>query len=285
MPEIAIIGSSYIEEAIFCSSAIAAKKLNPSTIKRYSSGDMRNIAVNLARLGCHTLFCTKFGNDMEAVKMWGEADRLNIIQFGPTINKPSPIVVSIYNYGDTLRFAQDRASFEFYPEDFIPSLAFGHLDYAVTDVQNDIVLENMVRKNPTPKWVVVNRIPEKQVLPLIEGVVLTYEDALQLGNPASFDRICYRLCSLGLKWIIIHMENQGIYLYQDQDSTYFNSRRDRNGYANGCLSAFTSGLLYSLSLNNPFRQALSFASEVERITFQVSSPTAENLITELKRNS
>ena len=285
MPEIAVIGSSYIEEAIFCSSVIASRKINPSTIKRYSSGDMRNIAINLARLDCHTVFCTKFGSDMEAVKMWGEADRLNIIQFGPTINRPSPVAVSVYNFGETLHFAQDRSAFEFTPDDFIPSLAFNHLDYAVTDVRDDIVVENMIRKSNGPRWVLLNRIPEKRLLPLLDGIILTYDEAIQLGNPASFDRICYRLCSLGLKWVIIHMENQGIYLYQNEDSAFFGTKRARNGYANGCLSAFTAGLLYSLANNNPMRHALSFAAEIERITYQIDTPTAENLLAELKRNS
>ena len=276
MAEVAVIGSSYIEESIICNSTIAAQKVNTSTISRYYSGNMRNIAINLANLGCRTSFCTKYGNDVDAVEMWGEVENLSIMQYAPTVAAQTPVFVSVHSRDGKLAFSQDMTFFEFNTNDSIPSIAYERAKYVVTDIRNPEVLFKLIQQSAT-KWIVTGHIPDKNILPLLDGVILTYDEALMLGAPAEFDRVCYRLCNLGLNWVIIHMENQGIYLYQNYTSSFFESLKPPHGYPNGCFSAFVSGIVYSLAQQHDLKQATELASTIERITFAVESPTTSEI--------
>ncbi|MDD6468221.1 MAG: carbohydrate kinase family protein [Erysipelotrichaceae bacterium] len=277
MSTVSVIGSSWIEESIIANTDITASKNTPSSIYQYFSGDMRNVAYTLAQLGCNTSFCTKYGNDDDTTKMWNELNDLDIMQYGPTIPYKLPRLVSVTSKQKTLKFYEGSEDFSFQTDDLYPHASFETSDYVITDITDNQVLELLVRKSLKTKWVITRFVPNKNILSHVEGIILKYEDALQLGKPMDFDRICYRLCELGAKWIIITMGSQGIYTYRNRMSNYFEGFPTDHGYQNGCYSGFVAGFIYGLMEYYDFPKAIHFGNQVANAINKVPESTRKDI--------
>ena len=87
MAEISVIGSAWIEECIHCVKPTIHTGTNLSTITRYYSGDMYNIAYTMSQFNIPTSFCTKYGNDLDSAQLWNQLNEKNIMLYGPTVTE------------------------------------------------------------------------------------------------------------------------------------------------------------------------------------------------------
>ena len=132
-------------------------------------------------------------------------------------------------------------------------------------------------KSPNTKWIFSRFVPSKELLTNTEGIILTYEDALKLGKATDFDRICYRLCSLGAKWVIIYMGQQGIYTYSFKKPLNYQCLFKGDGFESGCFSGFTAGLLYGLSTYHDLHKGVSCGTKVSAAIYNVLESTREDI--------
>lgn len=277
MAEISVIGSAWIEEAVNCKDSSIRTGKNGATISRFYSGDMRNVAHTLSQLDIHTSLCMKYGSDLESAQLWNQLNSLNIMLYGPTIDAKLPTLVSVTSNQRTLNFWDGDDSFKFLKDDLYPHAAFANSDYVVTDIQDNEVLELLIMKSPNTKWVLSRFVPNKNILSNIEGIILTYEDALQLGKATDFDRICYRLCSLGVKWIVITMGKQGYYAYSFRKPLNYHCLYKGEGYESGCYSGFIAGLLYGLATYHDFPKAVTYGCKVSAAIHEVVEATRDDI--------
>ena len=283
MAEIAVIGSCWMEETIRFNKAMQYPDVESCQYLTFSSGDMRNVAHNLALLDADCIFCTKYGNDIDAVNMWNELNDLNVILLGPTVNEPTQRMINLYNDKQKKALLSDVHTFDFMPSDLIPYPAFASCEYGVTDIKNFEVLDTLFTKAPKTKWILSRTIPSKSILSRAEGLILTYRDIIALGTEKDFNRICYRFCAMGAKWVIVHMGAQGVFVYHNGEGTQFPSLYELNGYESGCYSAFVAGLTACLSKYQPLIASVRFAQEAEAYVYQVPTAINENIKEELMK--
>lgn len=285
MSTISVIGSSWMEESVISTSDISSSGNNPAQIFKYASGDMHNIAYSLAELGCHISFCTKYGNDFDTANMWNALNSLDIMQYGPTLPEKIPHLVSVTSKNKTLSFYEGSDEFKFKIDDLYPHASFENSEYAITDIDDNNVLELLVSKSPKTNWILSRFVPNKNVLSCIEGIILKYEDALVLGKPMDFDRICYRLCELGAKWVVITMGTQGIYTYRNKVSHNYEGFHLDNAYSSGCYSGFVAGFIYGLSEYYDFSKAIQFGINVAQAIHEVPEATRTDLYQRIQQNT
>lgn len=283
MAEISIIGSAWIEECIHCVKPTIHTGTNLSTITRYYSGDMYNIAYTMSQFNVPTSFCTKYGNDLDSAQLWNQLNEKNVMLYGPTVTEKMQNQVIIHSDNRVLTFWEGNEAFKFDVDGLYPHTAFAKSDYVVTDVTDDKVLELLFKKSPTTKWIVSRHVPSKELFEHVEGLILTYEDALKLGKATDFDRICYRLCELGAKWIIIYMGKQGIYAYSFKKPLNYQSLFKDKGFDSGCYSGFISGLLYGLTTYHDFHKAVTIGTKVSACIYEVPESTRDDIQEAIKQ--
>ena len=197
--------------------------------------------------------------------------------YGPTISEKLPTLVTVTSNKRTINFWEGNKAFAFNAEDLFPHTAFAKSDYVITDIQDNATLEVLITKSPNTKWVFSRFVPSKEILEHAEGIILTYEDALKLGKATDFDRICYRLCSLGAKWVIIYMGQQGIYAYSFKKPLNYQSLFQGDGFESGCYSAFCAGLLYGLSNYHDLHKGVTYGTKVSASIYNVVESTREDI--------
>ncbi len=269
MKRIACIGTCHLEQDIFTDASAEKGERILSKIVTGYGGTMRNTAQNLALIGFPVTYATKLGNDMDSVNIWNDCNALGIDVLGPTVDLPTPKkTVWIPKDGKTTVFWDKPDDFLFRAGDDIPHPAINQCDIAVTDVRDNAALLKMLEKSPHPRWIVSHYVPDKEILSHVWGLVINYEDALSLGKPADFERICYRLCAFGPEWIVINMNFQGVYLYTKQTGTNFLTKCQGEGYINGCYSAFLSGLVASLAVTDDIEKAVLVGLTAQGLTYK-----------------
>ena len=277
MAEISVIGSAWLEEYIHCIDSSIHVGKNSATISKYYSGDMYNVAYNLAVLDTQTSLCIKYGNDFESAQLWNQLNDLNIMLYGPTVSHKLPTLVNISSNNRLLQFWEGNDAFQFELDDLYPHTAFSKSDYVVTDIKDNKVLELLISKSPKTKWIISHHVPSKEILEHVEGIVLTYEDALKLGKATDLDRICYRLCALGAKWVIINMGKQGIYSYSSKRPMNYQCLFKEEGYDSGCYSAFISGLVFGLATYHDLHKGIDYGIKVSAAIYDVLESTRTDL--------
>ena len=277
MAEISVIGSAWLEECIHCKAPSIHTGKNQASITRYFSGDMYNVAYNLALLDTQTSLCMKYGNDLESAELWNKLNSLNVMLYGPTVTEKLPTLVTVSSNSRTLKFWDDNDAFAFDIDDLYPHTAFAKSDFVVTDIRDNKILELLVNKSPKTKWVISRHVPTKEIMEHVEGIILTYEDALKLGKATDFDRICYRLCALGAKWVIIYMGKQGIYSYSAKKPLNYQCLFQGDGFDSGCYSGFISGFLYGLSTYYDLHKGIEYGNKTAAAIYNVVESTRDDL--------
>ncbi|MBQ2478018.1 MAG: carbohydrate kinase family protein [Erysipelotrichales bacterium] len=274
MKKIACIGSCHTEQDIFTDAEAEKGGRILSKIVTGYGGTLRNTALNLSRIGFPVVYCAKLGNDVDSVNIWNDLMASGVEVIGPAVDLPTPKkTVWIPKDGKSTVFWDKPEEFSFHAEDDLPYETLNECDICVTDVRDNAALLKFFEEVPHPKWILSHYIPEKEVLSHVYGLVINYEDALSLGKPADFERICYRLCSFGPKWIVINMNFQGAYLYTGQNGVNFPTKCQGDGYLNGCYSAFLSGLTASLAICPDIEKALPVALTAQGLTYKCDSLT------------
>ena len=269
MLQIALIGSSHKEETLLLSTALHTGRRNQVKIRSSYGGTIRNVAHNLGLMKLAPNFCTKLGNDDDSVQLWNQLNNLGVLMFGPTVDLPTPKKVTILPPDGQPTVFWDRPDdFTFQPDDLLPHAVFAQADLCLTDIKNDLVLSQLTKKSPHTKWILSHHIPDKNILVDIYGLVLNYEDALTLGNPSEFERICYRLCEFGPKFVIINLNFQGIYLYSNHNGMHYPTRYQESGYYNGCYSAFLSGFVAGLACQTSTEIATGLGLDAAALTYK-----------------
>lgn len=268
MQSIALIGTSHLEEDILLPT-FAVEKRNAGKIRISYGGTMRNCAHSLALMGFPVSFMTKLGNDMDGIQIWSQLNGMNVHMFGPTIDLPTPKKTVLYPDNENVTVIWDRPeAFFFHPGDSIPAALFNRAGISVTDIQDNEVLRDLTLRTPDTHWIISHFVPDREVLKRTYGLVIRYGDALSLGKPSDFERICYRLCALGPRFVVISMNSQGVYVYSGQRGRHFPSKWGPAGCRNGVYSAFLSGLVAGLALNAPLDTCADIATTAEALTYQ-----------------
>ena len=269
MKKITCIGSSHYEEDVILEENFDNGTRNEGQVYSGYGGTMRNVAHNLALMGLPVSLCTKLGNDMDGVNIWNQLHDLGVSVSGPTVDLPTPKKISIFpKDGKQTIFWDKPKDFFFHYGDVLPISVLEESDYCVTDMRSNELLLDLIDQTPHAKWVVSHYVPNKEVLSHLHGIVINYADALKLGKPSDFERICYRLCLLGLKFVVINMNFQGAYVYTNNQGKHYPTKCHGDGYFNGCYSAFLSGFVAGLSLDTNLETATKIALSAQGLTYK-----------------
>lgn len=283
MSEIAVIGSSWMEEFIELTDAPTPQGEQPCRIHLYPAGDMRTTAHTLGLLHASCTFCTKYGNDMDAVQIWNDLNDLQVMLFGPTLNQPTPRRIIINSHTNRKVLVHQAPEFTFTADDLMPHPAISACEYAITDLADPRVVKQMIEKSPQVKWIISRNIPDRTVMTSCEGLILTLDDISKLGPAKEFDRICYRFCALGCRWVIIYLNDKGVYVYRQGHGTPYSSKRHGEGYENGCYSAFMAGLLSALAKHQPLEPSVLFGLVADAAVYQCEGSTNPNLVDAIQK--
>ena len=267
-------------------------KMHDSNIGKISftyGGVGRNIAENMARLGCEVFFVSVFSSDEISQAMFNSLANIGVrLQFCKITNKPQSSYLNVIDENNDLFFGlSSMESFETLTKNDVHNIPFRPDDVFVIDTNfNESVLEYLFSQDNRK---IVDAISAAKAVKLkdylkdiyllkvtpIEGEALTGED-----DPI---KICKVLRAKGVKSVIVSLGENGL-LYQDPSGLFKVTHKvitpvNTNGAGDALLAGFAA------RLDSVFEEQLQWGIASSFASLQSSSATSKKLNIELVRSS
>ena len=246
---------------------------NPAEIITKPGGVARNIAHNLATLGCNTTLLTVIGNDsnaetiLSATKTAG-VNTSQIIR----VNAPTGIYLALLDdSGELVTAASDMTCLEALSKEKIKNKSdlIKQNTYIIADCN---LLEETLAEIATQaaERMIVEPVSVSKCKKLL---TLLQNHAIFLATP-NLDQIealtgsrnpetaAKQLHKLGLRNVVIHAGSEGAYASDGQNFTHIPSSATKIIDVTGAGDAATAGLIFGLTQNLPLAQAAEIGQEI-----------------------
>lgn len=283
---IACIGGANLDRKARGKQRIRLHSSNPVTITESCGGVARNIAENLARLGCNASIISCIGEDKEGEWILQETKKHGV-DISPVWRLPAQrtgtytalldidgeLVVSMANMD-----IYDSLTPEMFAERW-PHIAAAQVVFLDTNLPADC-LEYLIRRcqeERIPLYVDPVSSAKAQKLPQrldgVEAILPNREEAeLLAGVPIHSLEDCEKACQIirgrGVKHVVITLGEQGVYYQSGETAEHIPPYPAEVVDVTGAGDAFASGLLYGIVSGETFSRACRLGLAASTLTLE-----------------
>ena len=284
-----VFGGANVDINVTVPTGLVMHDSNIGKISFTYGGVGRNIAENMARLGCEVFFVSVFSSDEISQAMFNSLATLGIrLQFCKITNKPQSSYLNVIDDNNDLFFGlASMESYETLTKNDVHNIPFRPDDIFVIDTNfNEAVLDYLFAQENRK---IVDAISAAKAIKLkdhlkdiyllkvtpIEGKALTGED-----DPI---KICKALRKAGVQSVIVSLGEEGL-LYQDPSGLFRVTHKvvtpvNTNGAGDALLAGFAA------RLDSVFEEQLQWGIASSFASLASSSATSKKLNAELVRNT
>jgi pseudouridine kinase len=283
---ITCIGGANLDRKARGKQKIRLQSSNPVTITESCGGVARNIAENLARLGCHTSLISCVGDDKEGSWLLQETKQHGVdvsqVWVLPTqrtgtytalLDIDGEMVVSLANMD-----IYDQLTPEMFAEKW-SHIAASQAVFLDTNVPEDCLayIINRCSEENIPVYIdpvssaKATKLPER--LDGVEAILPNREEAellagMRIESLTDCAEACEKIRHRGVKHVIVTLGEQGVYYSSADTSEHLPPYSAEVVDVTGAGDAFASGLLYGIVHEEPFPQACRLGLAAAALTLQ-----------------
>lgn len=242
MKELAIIGTSMIDQVFTANETLQFNQCNKGKLTLSVGGSMCNTARNCALLDFPIHFYTILGNDEFANLIKDACTACAITLHATYVNAPSPVFAFLLDHHQHMKLSTISPSFLYqYPLE-IPQ------PYVFTDNENLLPMNNQV--------IFSGSIPKSEVF--MHGLIINREEAMKQDSNL---KTAITSLKKRFSWVIITCDKDGV-LYDFDGIKQQPAHTQQAGYSLGCGDTFAAGFLYAYLSGTPFDECIQYAQRV-----------------------
>ena len=269
MKELAIIGTSMIDQVFTAKEALKFNQRNKGSMSVSVGGSMCNTARNCALLDFPVHFYTILGNDDFAQLIHNTLNSKYITLHETVVDAPSPLFAFLSDRHQHMKLSTISPTFLFQSPLQIPQ------PYVLTDNEKLLPMPNKV--------IFSGSIPSGDNF--MHGLIINREEAAKL-NP-DLETAILQL-KKRFSWVIITCDKDGV-IYDYSGIKKQPACTDQPGYSLGCGDTFAAGFMSAYLSDLPFDECVSFGQRTAAEKFchpEVVSPSISKLkLLQQSRNS
>ena len=284
-----VFGGANVDINVTVPSGLVLHDSNIGKISFSYGGVGRNIAENLARLGCEVFFVSVFSSDEISQAMFNSLASLGIrLQFCKITNKPQSSYLNVIDDNNDLYFGlASMESYELLTKSDVHNIPFRPDDIFIIDTNfNESVLEFLFDQDNRKIVDAISSAKAIKLKPFLDKIYMLKVTPLEgeaLTGEKDPLKICKALRNAGVKSVIVSLGEQGL-LYQDPSGLYKVTHKvitpvNTNGAGDALLAGFAAKLDCVFDEQLQWGIASSFAS------LQSSSATSKKLNQEFVRST
>jgi pseudouridine kinase len=289
-PTIACIGGAHLDRRGMLHEPVVLGTSNPGTVFSDFGGVARNVAQNLARLGCRVLLCSRVGNDQAGRQVLAQPIDTSLVTISDT--RPTASYTAILE--TTGELVVGLADMEIYDEvtpallaPAVPRLQEAALWFVDTNLSGDTIDWLLDAAGPIPVAVdAVSVVKSRRLRPILCRIDYLFCNVAQAGALASDyftdpGEAARSIRGLGAAAGIVSAGAKGIALYERTSGVSVMPAlpavpRD----VTGAGDALVSGTLYGLSRQLDFHAAARLGLAAAAITIESTNSAAPHLTPE-----
>lgn len=212
MKSIAIFGI-FAQRQIFTTSHPALLPYQIASISTETGGSTSHLVNIFIDNDWQTHLMTKLGNDMSSLTCQHELEQKGCFVYAKQENIPiaSETVIRTLDHEYVLSLHDAVSTFN--ANDDLPYAAIAHCEYGIISERNDKFIENVFRRAPNVKWIFNHTFPNANLLRNVYGVLLNESEFNVLNKGYSLELMGLMITSIGVRWLIILMDNGDIMYY------------------------------------------------------------------------
>lgn len=248
MKELAIIGTSMIDQVFTANQPLQFNQCNKGSMSISVGGSMCNIARNCALLDFSVHFYTILGNDDFAQLIRNTLTKPEITLHETLINIPSPLFAFLSDHKQHMKLSTISPAFLFQSPFTVDQ------PYVLTDNENILPMSNKV--------IFSGSVPNSQSL--LHGLIINREEALSVDT--DLEKAIIEL-KKRFEWVIITCDKDGVLYYLDQIKKQ-PACTNKLGYSLGCGDTFTAGFMTAYLNDFDFDECIHYAQRVAAEKYQ-----------------
>ncbi|SDJ09819.1 carbohydrate kinase [Salimicrobium halophilum] len=301
--KITCIGGANIDRKTRTLGPVEYGTSNPASSRQASGGVARNVAENLGRLSCDVSLIALTGEDQDGRWLMQETKQrgVDVAQSVMIHGEKTGTYTSILDdYGELVLAVADMSVYEHFHADILESrwshLASSEIIFADTNLPEDTLhyLIERAKKEERPLWVHTVSAPKTKRLPEdlsgVEVLFINREEAAgftgrEVGSLEGYREAADVLIQRGVSDIIIHLDHEGVYVKRRggaEEHLVPSVQEWKDG--TGVKEAFISGMLFGISHEESYGEALRLGMAASDETWQTEETVADLSAVKLNRN-
>lgn len=248
MKELAIIGTSMIDQVFTANQPLQFNQCNKGSMSISVGGSMCNIARNCALLDFSVHFYTILGNDDFAQLIRNTLKKPEITLHETLINIPSPLFAFLSDHKQHMKLSTISPAFLFQSPFTVDQ------PYVLTDNENILPMSNKV--------IFSGSVPNSQSI--LHGLIINREEALSVDT--DLEKAIIEL-KKRFEWVIITCDKDGVLYYLDQIKKQ-PACTNKLGYSLGCGDTFTAGFMTAYLNDFDFDECIHYAQRIAAEKYQ-----------------
>lgn len=241
MKELAIIGTSMIDQVFTANHPLQFNQCNKGSMSISVGGSMCNIARNCAYLDFPVHFYTILGNDGFAQLIRNTLTVPHITLHETTIDAPSPLFAFLSDRGQHMKLS---------------TISSDYLYQSPFTINQPYVLTDNEKLLPLPNKVIFSgSIPNPALY--LHGLIINREEASSVDSDLE---IAITELKKRFDWVIITCDKDGVLYYSDQIKKQ-PACTNKAGYSLGCGDTFTAAFMTAYLNDFNFDQCIHYAQQ------------------------
>jgi len=286
--EIACVGGAHVDRHGMLRGPLVLGTSNPGTVHSDLGGVARNVAQNLARLGCRVVLCSRVGNDEAGRQVLGQPLDTSLI----TISDASPTASYTAILESSGELVIGLADMDVYDEvtpailaPALPRLREAELWFVDANLPGETIAW-LLREAP---WMVavdaISVAKSRRLTPLLAGIRYLFCNTAQAGSMAD-DRFgsavdaARALMAMGAASGIVTAGASGIAVYESGEVAPMPALKAVPRDVTGAGDALVAGTLYGLSNGHNLRTAARLGLAAAAIAVESEKSAAPSLTVE-----
>lgn len=294
-PHILCVGAINLDRKAAAKESVVFGTSNPVTMSESSGGVARNIADNLARLGCDVSMLSVIGDDQDGGYILSELGKVRIGAHSvrmlrgertgtyiAVIDTNGEMTIALANMEINERVTP-RLIDELWPEGHKPDLVV--LDTNFPENCIAYVIERC-RQESIPLYIDPVSTPKALKLPAslagVDALLPNRDEAetisgIRIATPADCREACARIRARGARRVFITLGEQGVYASGPEGDALIPAVPVRVVDVTGAGDAFAAGLIYGIAQDLPPLEACRCGTAASALTLRTAQSVAPDL--------
>jgi len=280
-PLISVVGGANLDLSATLQNTFIAADSNPGHVDVGYGGVGRNIAHNLALMGCHVQLLTIFGGDLFGglLRDYCTGQGIDLRLSDKVQNERSGVYLCINNHGGEMIAAVadtdiihhitpewlEKRSGEINQSDFVvadTNLSEDALRYLMETCTVPLLIDGV---SSTKAHRIVNAL-KKSKQPYLHTLKLNLKEAIAVTQAAAYPEAAQRLLDMGVEHVYITMSGEGVYCRNAAEEWLFPILPGEIVNTTGAGDAFLAGVVYAHAKGMPFPQTAQYGLMAARAT-------------------